>query len=169
MKKLIILRHAKSSWNDLNEIDIKRKLSNRGKKQLPEIGDFIKKNIAYPDIFITSPAKRAKKTASAIADYIDFDRARIINDIRVYEGDITIFKKILSEISDSFEVVYLCGHNPGLSEVVKEITRKNDIDIPTGGVYEIELDIISWKNEVTNKGRIINTFFPSKKEQSPVE
>ncbi len=169
MKKLIILRHAKSSWNDLNELDITRKLSNRGKKQLPLIGEFIKKNITYPDLFITSPAKRAKKTAVAISKYINFKKARIINDIRVYEADTIILKKIISEISDSFEVAYICGHNPGLSDLVMEITMKTDIDIPTGGFYEIELDITSWKNEITNKGTIINTFFPSKKEHSPIE
>lgn len=166
MKKLIILRHAKSSWKDQGVTDFERKLNKRGKAQIPEIGEFFKNDLNLPDVFITSPAKRTKKTAKKIADIIIFDKARIVNDIRVYEAELDTLIRIISEIGETFETVCICGHNPGLSELIYYLTGEPGVDLPTCGLCMIELDILSWKSELNKKGKITYYKIPQYNESS---
>ena len=63
MKTLLILRHAKSSWNNLDLPDYDRPLNKRGKRDAPRMGDFLRHQDLVPDLVISSTAKRAKKTA----------------------------------------------------------------------------------------------------------
>ena len=67
MKTLLILRHAKSSWNDENVLDHDRPLNKRGKRDAPRIGKLLYQSQLSPDLIISSTAKRARKTASKVA------------------------------------------------------------------------------------------------------
>jgi phosphohistidine phosphatase len=70
MKTIIIIRHAKSSWSDLRLDDFDRPLNKRGKRNAPFMGQKLKEKKIMPDIILSSPAKRARKTAIAIALYL---------------------------------------------------------------------------------------------------
>ena len=65
MKKLYLIRHAKSSWKDITLDDFDRPLNKRGKTDAPFMAQKLKDKNIYPDIIISSPAKRAKSTAKA--------------------------------------------------------------------------------------------------------
>ena len=67
MKTVLILRHAKSSWNDPLLSDHDRPLNKRGKRDAPYIGEFLKRRQLVPDLILSSTAKRARKTAQAVA------------------------------------------------------------------------------------------------------
>jgi phosphohistidine phosphatase len=95
---------------------------------------------------------------------IGFDKARIVNDIRVYEAELDTLIRIISEVGETFETVCLCGHNPGLSELITYITGERNIDIPTCGLCMIELDILSWKNDLNKKGKIAYYKIPEDNE-----
>ena len=66
MKKLCIIRHAKSSWKDFLLDDFDRPLNKRGKLNAPFMGSRLKKRNILPDIIVSSPALRAKTTKSFI-------------------------------------------------------------------------------------------------------
>ena len=72
MKTLLILRHAKSSWNNLDLPDYDRPLNKRGKRDAPRMGDFLRHQDLVPDLIISSTAKRAKKTAKLFAKAVGY-------------------------------------------------------------------------------------------------
>ena len=78
MKKLYIIRHAKSSWKDTALDDFKRPLSKRGRKDAPFMAKKLKQKGVMPDVIISSPATRAKTTAELIAKELNFKKL-IIN------------------------------------------------------------------------------------------
>ena len=78
MKKLYIIRHAKSSWKDSTLGDFERPLNKRGKLNAPLMGKRLKKKKVCPDIIISSPAIRAKRTAEIIAKKVKYNKERSI-------------------------------------------------------------------------------------------
>ncbi len=78
MKTLYIIRHAKSSWKDTTLDDFDRSLNKRGKLNAPLMGDRLKSKNIVPDLILSSPAKRAKKTAKIIAEKVEYARV-IVN------------------------------------------------------------------------------------------
>ena len=77
MKTLILVRHAKSSWKDPTLPDLKRPLNKRGKKNAPEMGKRMQKRGLVPDLFISSPAKRAMVTAKTLAEEVGYKISKI--------------------------------------------------------------------------------------------
>ena len=73
MKTVLILRHAKSSWSNPSLADIDRPLNKRGKNDAPRMGTLIKEQDIVPDLILSSPALRARKTAEAVSEYSGFE------------------------------------------------------------------------------------------------
>jgi phosphohistidine phosphatase len=78
MKTIILVRHAKSSWKDLSLDDFDRPLNKRGKINAPLMGEKLKERQIMPDLILSSPAKRARKTATTIAKKIGYPKKKII-------------------------------------------------------------------------------------------
>src|SRR5688500_8491813 len=86
MKTVLLVRHAKSIWDDISLSDFERPLNDRGKKNAPEMAErLLEKGIAI-DIFISSPAKRAKKTADIFAKTFKQDKEEVILVPELYEA-----------------------------------------------------------------------------------
>jgi len=84
VKTLYIVRHAKSSWDDANQPDIDRPLNKRGLKAAPEMGKLLKKKNIMPQLWISSPALRARTTAELFAAEMDKRGKDIIIDDVLY-------------------------------------------------------------------------------------
>ncbi len=78
MKTLLLVRHAKSSWNDLTLSDFDRPLNDRGKDDAPQMAKRIKDKKIKIDLFISSPAKRAKKTANIFMEIFDENKKKYL-------------------------------------------------------------------------------------------
>ncbi|MDQ1339890.1 MAG: phosphohistidine phosphatase, partial [Campylobacterota bacterium] len=87
MKKLYIIRHAKSSWGDAELNDFERPLNKRGKSNAPMMGERLKKKGVMPDIIISSLAKRAKSTAEMIAKEVGYEK-KVLFDENIYESSV---------------------------------------------------------------------------------
>ena len=74
MKKLFVIRHAKSSWKDYSLDDFDRPLNKRGFLNAPFMGDYLKGRAVVPDIILSSPALRAKTTADIIANRVKYKK-----------------------------------------------------------------------------------------------
>jgi len=162
MKKLFVVRHAKSSWDNPDLEDFDRPLNKRGKQDAPEMGGRLSNNIDTPDLLLTSPAKRAKKTASKIAKKIDYNKKDIAKDKRLYHAGIRLIKEVVKEVDDRVDSLMIFGHNPGFTDFVNNISDASIDNIPTCGVVAIEFDISSWKQIDDEKGAVTFFDYPKK-------
>ena len=144
MKKIFLVRHAKSYWGDQSLSDFDRPLNKRGKSDAPLMGKILKGKRVKPDLIISSPAKRAKKTAMVIADKICFPENKISFNEELYEASTNDILRVLKKIDEGHKSVMLFGHNPGLT-LLNNFISDNYIDnIPTCGVVALEFDK-NWK------------------------
>ena len=160
MKQLTLVRHAKSSW-DLPEMeDYYRPLNPRGVKNAYAIGDELAIRGVFPDVVITSPAVRAMNTAIILSRKLDFPLERMEANANMYEASVTDVMKIMSSINDSVSHAMLVGHNPTLTMLINRLQKKPLDNLPTCGVYHLELDISSWSEIYDAKGKVQFALFP---------
>jgi phosphohistidine phosphatase len=160
MKKLYILRHAKSSWKDMNLEDFDRPLNGRGKRDAPFIGSLLKQKGIKPDMILSSPANRAKSTIKLIAKEIEYN-SKIIFKEEIYESTTNLLYKMLCALKDDVSVVVLCGHNPELNLLANKLVGFNE-NIVTCGVVEIEFDINNWNDIDSTNAKMLSYEFPKK-------
>ncbi|MBN2896268.1 MAG: histidine phosphatase family protein [Campylobacterales bacterium] len=127
---LLIMRHAKSCWDDPALPDQERPLNKRGAKAAPEMGRRIAKLGLRWDQIITSPAFRARATAEAVADAIGYEKELIISDALYFEGAFAICDLIRS-IDESQKRVMIFGHNPDLHDLFERLSGQNLFKFPT--------------------------------------
>lgn len=145
MKKLIILRHGKSSWDNYNLGDFDRPLSERGERNAAEIGSFIKVKSGVPKLILTSSAVRALQTATIAAGSMDYQKENIQSDRILYLAWSDEILRRLSETPDDIDYCLLVGHNPGLTELINYFGVRLD-NLPTGSAACFEFDVSAWKN-----------------------
>ena len=162
MKKLFIVRHAKSSWDfpDLDDYD--RPLNRRGKRNAPEMGQRLAARDVLPDALISSPAKRAAATARRIAEQISFPVKTIKHEPLFYHGSINSMVGVIKAVKDEVEALMIFGHNPGLTDLTNQLSGSDIYNIPTCGIAEIDFDISSWSELDNLKGNLVSFDFPKK-------
>ena len=162
MKELFIMRHAKSSWDDPMLSDFDRPLNKRGKEDAPLMGEYLKKSGIKPDLIISSPAKRAKKTVRIVAEALGYDNEQIRFVDSVYEASPQSLLYLVCQLPDDAKRVMLVGHNPGLTmlaNILGDIAIEN---IPTAGVVGIAFDASKWEEACRMKGHTILFDYPKK-------
>lgn len=162
MKNLILIRHAKSSWKDPTLSDRDRPLNSRGKRDAPAIGALLKKSRLAPDLILSSPALRARKTARKIARQVGFDPERIVVRDEIYLQDISSLLGVIADLDDRHGRVYLVGHNPELTDLANQLTGADIENIPTCGVVSVEFANDSWRECAWMKGRLVLFLRPEK-------
>ncbi|MDQ1363574.1 MAG: phosphohistidine phosphatase [Pseudomonadota bacterium] len=149
MKTLILVRHAKSSWDNQTLDDFERPLNERGKRDAPRMAQFLKTSGMVPQHIISSPARRARKTAKILAEYLlnDASAIELVGDI--YEAASADLFRIARTVEDKVECCMLVGHNPGMTDFANDLIN-NDNDhienIPTTGIVILNLDLKSWQS-----------------------
>ena len=145
MKTLILIRHAKSSWENRNISDFERSLNDRGKRDAPFMADILKKKKIKIDLILSSPAVRAFKTAKIFARELEIEEKEIIINENIYEAGRKDLLKVLMETNDSINNLMLFGHNPGLTYLSNYLCDYETDNIPTCGIVCMQLDFDSWK------------------------
>src|SRR6478609_11479704 len=100
MKKLYLIRHAKSSWDNIEMDDFDRPLNDRGEKDAPHMAKLLKHRDVVPDRMITSPANRALSTCRAFAKVFNFDKKKIISDKKLYHASAETILKVLESLGE---------------------------------------------------------------------
>ena len=161
MKKLLILRHAKSSWADPDLADFERPLNERGLHAAPFMGSVIAKEGLSPDLIISSPAERAKTTAELAVDGGKL-AAEIKFDDHIYEASPHALLQIASDIDDEMKSVMLVGHNPGIEAFIKLLTGVYE-PMPTAALAVVELRIDYWEDIAAGSGKLLDVIRPKDK------
>ena len=152
MKKLIVVRHAKSSWDEQGLNDVERPLNDRGKKDAPEMAKRLNDKDIKVDLFISSPAKRAKRTACYFAKEYKVDKKDIVLVDKLYTADLESFYDVLHKLDDRVKTVALFSHNPGITEFVNTLTGIRVDNMPTCAVFAVQSDAETWaKFKESNK------------------
>ena len=145
MKTLLVLRHAKSSWEEPGIDDHDRPLNQRGRRDAPRMGNFIRKQRLSPDILISSDAVRARQTAEAVADAARYD-GEIVLTRRLYLAGPAEIVAVLRTVPDTNAgTVMIVGHNPGLEEIAAQLTGEPQ-ELPTAALAQISLPIDRWRD-----------------------
>jgi len=146
IKTLLIVRHAKSSWGVEALTDFERPLNDRGKKDAPVMAQrLLDKNIQI-DAFVSSPAKRAKKTAELFAEVYGYKVADINFLSALYQAPVSVFAEVIAQLEDDINSVALFSHNPGITSFVNSLVpEKVQLDnMPTCAVFAIQAHITKW-------------------------
>jgi len=162
MKKLYLIRHAKSSWDELEVDDFDRDLNKRGYKNAPMMAKRLKKGCVEPDIILSSSAKRAKKTAKMIAEGVGYSE-KIVFDDKLYVAMPKVLLKKIKNIKDKHKTAFLIGHNPELNMLAEELVGFDD-NIVTCGVLEIQFSTKSWDKISADNAKLISYDYPKKEE-----
>jgi phosphohistidine phosphatase len=159
MKKIYLLRHAKSSWKKPVS-DFQRGLNKRGKRDLPFMADLISSKELDPDVIYASPAKRARKTAEAVAQKLG---EKVVSyDENIYEASYQDLLKLIHAVDNSIHEIFIVGHNPGLNMLAEFLTGKYIKNIPTCALYGMEFKLNSWQEINKATGSEILFEYPKK-------
>lgn len=160
MKHLLLLRHAKSSWDDARLADHDRPLNKRGQEDAPRMGRFLAQQGLIPDYIISSTAKRAWRTATAVADQIGYDPERIALEPTFYEAEPEAYLERLQLVSEQYQIVMLVGHNPGISDLLAELTGRYE-NLTTANIAYLRLPIQHWADvDEALRGQLVQIWRP---------
>ena len=144
MKTLILVRHAKSSWDDLGLNDFDRPLNDRGKKDAPKMAERVAKKKIGIDAFISSPAKRAARTAKIFAEEFKAKKKDIIFKTELYLASENVFYDVIEKTDDDLDTIAVFSHNPGITDFANDLTEIKVDNIPTCGVFAVKIDSKRW-------------------------
>lgn len=165
MKTLLLVRHAKSSWDNFSLSDFERPLNERGKTDAPKMGKRLRKRKVKIDAFISSPAKRAKKTAQYFIKEFDGKEDDIIFVSSLYDASVSDFNAAVKSIDDKYDCVAIFSHNPGITQFANELVSGANIDnMPTCSVFAVKADTGKWKDFLKTKKEFLFFDFPKKEE-----
>lgn len=144
-KKLLIVRHAKSDWNNPELRDFDRPLNERGERNAPEMARRLIRNDLVPQLLVSSPAVRALTTAELFAGVFGYDTSDIIRVPEIYEARSATLLEIVNNLSNHTDFAALFGHNPGVSHLASKLTDSRFVDLPTCGMVLIKFPFDDWK------------------------
>ena len=153
MKSVYIIRHAKSSWEEPDLPDVVRPLNKRGLDAAATIGKYLARLHAKPDLIISSPATRAYHTAVVVAQTLGYRLKQISVQPAVYfEGEQGVLN-LLREQEDVYDEIFIFGHEPTCSDIVHTLCHDIIPKFSTAGMCKINLDIDSWKDIYSARGK----------------
>ncbi len=144
MKTLLIIRHAKSSWDNINTPDIDRPLNDRGKKDAPAMAKRVIKAGVQLDRLVSSPARRARHTAELFAREFKVKETDIVIRNELYHAQPAAFQQVIADLDDRRSAVALFSHNPGITAFVNTLTTVRLDNMPTCSVFAIKSDAPTW-------------------------
>lgn len=159
MKELLVMRHAKSDWDNARLSDHDRPLNKRGKEDAPEMGRLLYRLELTPDLIISSTAERAMTTAELVAVNCDYgEKIRWTRDF--YHADPETYIEVLRTVNSQYGRVMVVGHNPGMAELVESLTDES-VHFTTANIAHIGLSIDNWADCTEEmQGTLLNLWRP---------
>lgn len=155
MKKLTLLRHAKSGQDSPSGSDFDRTLNERGRADAKRMGEEIRDLGLTFDLVLASPARRVIET---------IEGARGLSprfDDQIYDASTEQLLAIVRSVDKRVESLLLIGHNPGFEQLAARLTDDAIDDVPAGALIEIELPIDDWRDVDEGSGRQVRFIKPN--------
>jgi phosphohistidine phosphatase len=147
MKTLILVRHAKSSWDDAGMPDFHRPLNSRGLKDAGKMAIRLRAKVPTIDLFISSPALRAKTTAGIFLNTFLLNSSQLLLEERFYLARPAVFYDYISNAGQLPDTIAFFAHNPGITDFANSLTDTVKTDnMPTCAVFAVSAGIMHWKD-----------------------
>jgi phosphohistidine phosphatase len=163
-KELLLVRHAKSSWDDPYLDDHDRPLNDRGLRNAPEMGKRIQGWGIRHGVWISSTAVRAISTAEIMAEQIGCSPDQIQRSKDLYHASATDLQEFIAGLDDVIGSAILFGHNPGMTSLVANLYGLPIDNIPTCGVVRLQFSENDWTT--VSSTRPIRAYFDFPKNES---
>jgi phosphohistidine phosphatase len=149
VRRLWLLRHGKSSWDDPDLPDHERPLADRGRRAAGLIATYLEANDVRPELVLCSSARRTRETLSIVLPALGpAFTARI--DPTLYAFEASRLRDRLAAIDDDIAAVLFVGHNPALHDLASELagagSRLGDLraKFPTCALAQLDIDLARW-------------------------
>jgi phosphohistidine phosphatase len=153
MKQVLIIRHAKSSWANAFTGDFERPLNDRGHRDAPRMAEKIKARGVAIQAFLSSTANRALTTAVYFAEAYGKTKKDILLFPELYHAPASVFYKVIETIDPEIDTVAIFSHNPGITAFVNSLTETSIDNMPTCGMFAIQIESDRWEDFSTAKKR----------------
>lgn len=157
MKTLMLIRHAKSSWDNPNLHDHDRPLNERGERDKLRMADFFASLTDTPDAIYTSTAVRAASLATALSDA---SGVRLMPEPALYTFDSHALLSVLQCLPDAKQCLAAVGHNPAITELVNRLANESMTNVPTSGIVQLACDLESWSELRTGCANLVRFTAP---------
>ncbi|MCX2574838.1 SixA phosphatase family protein [Pedobacter sandarakinus] len=162
-KQLLLVRHGKSDWGNVNLKDFDRPLNKRGKENAPEMAErLLNKGFKF-DLIVSSPAKRAKSTAKYFAE--TYKTEEINYEELIYEAGSNTLLKVVNDFDDAADTVIMFGHNPGFTDLANLLGDGDIYNIPTAGMVLLSFPFESWKMVSAGTGEQVFFDYPKNSDE----
>lgn len=158
-RELFILRHAKSSWSEVDKSDKDRALKPKGIKDIANLTKAAKDTTKNLDLIVTSPANRAVHTAVLFAEGIGFPVEKIALNKQIYDADEAMIQEVIANQSSDVKSLMIVGHNPTLSYFVNSFLPEPIFELPTSGFVCLYFDTPDWSTISKSTLVEVNTGF----------
>jgi len=161
MKQLILVRQAKSSWDDLSARDFDRDLNDRGRSDAYEMGERLAQRAFVPDAFVISASQRTRSSAHLMAEALNFPHADIQTKDDLYLANPSTMLKLIRQTPDHIQRLIVLAHNPGITELTNRMARTYINNVPTCGMAILEMNITSWM-EAGSRALLLDFDYPKR-------
>jgi phosphohistidine phosphatase len=151
MRRLMLLRHAKSDWTAPGKRDHDRTLNARGRESAPKMGAYMARHALVPDLIVASTAVRVSETLDLLLPA--FEKApKVVSERRVYEATPDTLLEIVKGTPQNAHSLLIVGHNPGMGELAALLIAAGDVEarqrliekFPTAGLAVIDFALDDW-------------------------
>lgn len=171
MKTLLLLRHAKSSWDDPGVSDAERPLTGRGQKAAARMGRLLAERGLSPDLILCSTARRARETCDGVAPALASD-PDLHFEKQLYLADPATLLRLVQHLPDGAEAALVIGHNPGLERFAARLVGSASGDalqrmggkFPTAALAVFRFDVTRWRDVALARGRLEDFIAPREVE-----
>lgn len=164
MKKLYLVRHAKSSWEHDGVEDVDRPLKGRGIRDAYGTAHWLAQNGDQPELMVSSNATRALHTALIFARELDIPFNRIQIEPSIYEAGPTTLLEVIRQLPDDINSAMIFGHNPGLTTLVNKCIDHTIDNVPTTGVACLMFNCEKWR-EADHHAELVFFDYPKRRKR----
>ncbi len=161
-RHLVLCRHAKSDWSSAGQKDFDRPLNPRGHRDAPRMAMVLKNLGLHVDLFISSPAERARTTAIYYAETMLGDAGAILFDEEIYEASPRILLRAINALPENKYTVCMFGHNPTFTHMIEYLSGAEIGNLPTSGIAHLEFEDMAWAEIGKNSGVLAHFEYPKK-------
>src|SRR6185295_13222091 len=153
VKTLLLMRHAKSNWDDASLRDFDRPLAERGRRDAPRMARALVALDSAPDFIVSSPAARARETIEAVRSEgqliapLEFDQD-------IYDASTAALMRIVRRLPSGHRRVLMVGHNPGFEDLLTRLTGERG-RMPTAAIACIEFQVDRWDDIEDGQGKLV--------------
>jgi phosphohistidine phosphatase len=163
MKRVFLIRHAKSDWS-VDTDDFERPLNERGKRDAPMMANRLSKMKIPIDAFVSSPAKRALRTAKIFAESMEINQDDILLNRELYLAQAATFFEVLEKLDDRLSTIAVFSHNNGITEFANALGLTHVDNMPTCSIFAFSVNSDTWHDFRKAKKEFLFFDYPKKLE-----